>query len=170
MNIDHGDNSLGTLIVSLVGALSAGVAHAQPKPQGVTEIFKCRAENGQVTYTNDRRQAEKQKCELVTSQINVAPPLTKPPPRASSNFPRETATQSASARERQREILQKELAAEEAALAKARQTLAEQEGIRTGDERNYARVLERLQPLKDSVENHQKNIAALKRELANLDR
>ena len=147
--------------------LSAMNAHAQP----VTEIFKCRSENGQVTYTNDRRQAEKQKCELVTSQINVAPPLTKPPPRASSSsFPRETARDSQTARERQREILQKELASEEQALSKARQALAEQESVRSGDERNYARVLERLQPYKDSVETHQKNIEALKRELANLNR
>ena len=153
--------------------LSAMNAHAQP----VTEIFKCRSESGQVTYTNDRRQAEKQKCELVTSQINVAPPLAKPPPRtpsgfppAPAGFPRETPRDSASARERQRDILQKELASEEQALSKARQALAEQESVRSGDERNYARVLERLQPYKDSVETHQKNIEALKRELANLNR
>jgi hypothetical protein len=40
--------------------------------------------------------------------------------------------------------------------------------VREGNERNYARVLERLQPYKDSVETHQKNIEALKRELSNL--
>ena len=142
--------------------------NAAAQPHGVTEIFKCRGEGGQVTYTNDRRQAEKQKCELVTSQINVAPPLTKPPARSASNFPRETPTQSASARERQREILERELAAEQKALDHAKQALAEQEGVRTGDERNYARVLERLQPFRDTVENHQKNIQALQRELANL--
>jgi hypothetical protein len=151
--------------VFLLGFLAMN-AHAQP----VTEIFKCRTETGQVTYTNDRRQAEKQKCELVTSQINVAPPLAKPPARTPAGFPRETQRDSASARERQREILQKELASEEQALSKARQALAEQEAVRSGDERNYARVLERLQPYKESVETHQKNIEALKRELANLNR
>jgi chromosome segregation ATPase len=152
----------------LVLGLSAMDAHAQ---QGVTEIFKCRSESGQVTYTNDRRQAERQKCELVTSQINVAPPFSKPQAaRTPSGFPRETARDSANARERQREILQKELASEEQALTKARQALAEQEAVRSGDERNYARVQERLQPFKDSVETHQKNIEALKRELANLNR
>jgi hypothetical protein len=138
--------------------------------QQVTEIFKCRSESGQVTYTNDRRQAERQKCELVTSQINVAPPLSKPRAATPSGFPRETQREGSSARERQREILQKELASEEQALSKARQALAEQEAVRGGDERNYARVLERLQPYKDSVETHQKNIEALKRELANLNR
>jgi len=139
--------------------------------QTVTEIWRCVDNDGRRHYTNSKKETAGMKCELVTSQINVAPPLTKPPPRASSsNFPRESPTQSASARERQREILQKELASEEAALAKARQALAEQEAQRSGDERNYARVLERLQPFRDSVENHEKNIAALKRELANLNR
>jgi hypothetical protein len=40
--------------------------------------------------------------------------------------------------------------------------------VRFGDERNYARVLERLQPYKDTIQNHEKNIQALQRELANL--
>ena len=40
--------------------------------------------------------------------------------------------------------------------------------MRTGDERNYARVQDRLQPFKERVENHEKNIQALQRELANL--
>ena len=139
--------------------------------QTVTEIWRCLDNDGRRHYTNSKKETAGMKCELVTSQINVAPPMTKPPPRASSsNFPRETARESQSARERQREILQKELASEEAALARARQALTEQESQRSGEERNYARVLERLQPLRESVENHEKNIAALKRELANLTR
>jgi hypothetical protein len=141
-------------------------AHAQAQQQ-VTEIFKCRNEQGQVTYTNDRRQAEKQKCELVTSQINVAPPYRAPPGR-SAGFPRESATASASARDRQREILERELANEQQALAQARQALAEQEAVRSGEERNYARVEERLKPFKDTIQNHEKNITALQREIGNL--
>ena len=125
-------------------------AHAQ---QNVTEIFKCRNEQGQVVYTNDRRQAEKQQCELVTRQVNVAP--SKPPAARTPGFPRETPQASASANEQQ-------------ALKQAQHALAEQENVRSGDERNYARVLERLQPYKDSIENHEKNIQALQRELANL--
>ena len=141
-------------------ALSAGFspmgAHAQP----VSEIFKCRNDQGQVTYTNDRRQAEKQKCVLVTSQqITVAP---------AAKFPRESSRDSAKAKERQREILEKELRTEEQALSKARQALAEQQQVRGGDERNFARVQERLQPFQDTVQNHEKNIQALQRELGNL--
>ena len=138
--------------------------------QQVTEIYRCVDADGRRHYTNSKKETAGMKCELVTSQINVAPPLSKPSARAPSGFPRETTRESATARERQREILQKELVAEEQALSKARQALAEQEAVRSGDERNYARVLERLQPYKDSVETHQKNIEALKRELANLNR
>jgi Domain of unknown function (DUF4124) len=147
----------------LLAGLPAMTALAQ---HGLTEVFKCRNEQGQVTYTNDRRQAEKQKCELVSSQINVAP--SKPPAARAPGFPRETPQASASARERQRKVLESELAAEQEALRQAQQALAEQEAVRFGDERNYARVLERLQPYKDTIQNHEKNIQALQRELANL--
>ena len=151
----------------LVVLVVAGSAHAQQ----VTEIYKCVDANGRPSYTNDKREAEKQKCEVVARQINTAPAN----PGGAKNgrpadFPRESSSDRASARERQRAILEKELATEQAALAKARQDLAAQEAVRTGDERNYARVEERLQPFKDSVETHQKNIQALQRELANLYR
>lgn len=147
-----------------LAAFLAGTVHAQ----GATEIWKCKSTDGKWTYTNDRIEAEKLKCETVTRQVNVAP-ATKAP-SGSGGFPKESAEQRASARERQRGVLEKELSTEQAALAKARQDLAAQEAIRNGDERNYARVEQRLQPYKDSVETHEKNIEALKRELANLNR
>lgn len=155
----------------LIGASAAMPAHAQNA--SVTEIWKCRGADGHWTYTNDRRQAEKLKCEVVTRQINVAPAPPKAAPAKNArpgDFPRESPTERANGKARQREILEKELAQEQAALAKAREDLAAQEAIRTGDERNYARVEQRLQPYKDSVETHEKNIEALRRELNNLAR
>ena len=156
----------------LVGALVATTALAQ---NGVTEIWKCRGADGRWTYTNDKHEAERMKCEVVTRQINIAPtpqPRATPPTAAKpaerpNGFPRESAAERANRAAASREILEKELATEEAALAKARQDLAAQEEVRYGNERNYARVLERLQPYKDSVETHEKNIEALKRELNN---
>ena len=166
---------LQRLAVTLVAALlAAGPARAQ-----VTEIFKCKSADGRWTYTNDRAEAERQKCEVVTRQVNVAPtpkPTPPPPPTASTRsarpgeFPKESASERMSARERQRDILEKELATEQAALGKAKEELAAQEAVRSGDERNYARVLERLQPYKDTVETHEKNVEALRRELNNLYR
>lgn len=133
----------------------------------VTEIYKCVQPNGRSLYTSDKRETTGRKCELVSRQVNVAPGSKGQSP---AGFPRETEAQRADARVRQRAILQKELSTEEQALEKARKDLAEQESIRTGAERNFAKVEERLQPFKDIVETHQKNIEALKRELGNLSR
>jgi hypothetical protein len=136
--------------------------------QGTTEIFKCVDASGRPLYTSDKRDTVGKKCEVVSREINVVPSAARR--AAPGNFPRESEKEQKSARERQREILQKELATEQQALAKAREALAQQESVRSGDERNYARVLERLQPYKETVENHEKNIQALQRELANLAR
>ena len=67
-----------------------------------------------------------------------------------------------------RGILQTELAKEEQALAEAKRALSEQESVRNGDERNYARVLERLKPYQEAVDQHERNMASIKQELANL--
>ncbi len=65
-------------------------------------------------------------------------------------------------------ILESELADEQQQLEAARQKLAEQEAIRTGDERNYQRFLDRVQPFRDAVANHERNIEAIRREISNL--
>ena len=143
------------------------VASAPAAGQQRSEIYKCVDASGRASYTNDARETAGRKCQLVTTQINVAPPQTQ---GKQNGFPRESAADRANAKGRQREILERELASEEAGLAKAKDELAEQEAVRSGNERNYARVLERLQPFKDRVETHEKNVEALKRELANQNR
>ena len=145
--------------------LVLGVLGAMPADAQVTEIYKCYDENGRPLYTSDKRDTRGKKCELVSREVNVVP---APPVRKA--FPKETASDRASAKGRQRDILEKELTSEQQLLAKAQKDLVDQEAIRTGDERNYARVLERLQPYKDSVETHEKNIETLRRELSNLNR
>ena len=142
-----------------------------------TEIYKCTDASGRPLYTSDKRDMAGKKCELVSRQVNVMPSQGATQSSRGGRggegpaaFPRESSDQRASAKDRQREILQKELATEQEALSRARQELAQAESTRSGDERNYAKVLERLQPLKDSVETHEKNIQALQRELGNLNR
>ena len=154
----------GWLLALFFGGLSAMSVHAQQ----VTEIYRCLDRDGRRHYTNSKKDTAGLKCELVTRQVNVAP--AKPATRPLSDFPRESQREKASAKDRQREILQNELSTEEAALAKARQALAEQEGVRSGNEKNYARVQERLKPYQDTVEVHQKNVDALRREIANQNR
>jgi hypothetical protein len=160
---------LRLLILGIFAALiwqAAGTAAAQ---QPRSEINKCVDASGKASYTNDARETAGRKCQLVTTQINVAPP-PQPKQGRPEGFPRESAAARANAKGKQIEILQQELASEETNLAKAKEELAEQEAVRNGDERNYARVLERLQPFKDRVETHEKNVEALKRELANQNR
>lgn len=156
--------SIFAVIVGMSGAALAPCAQAQR-----TEIYKCVDGSGRASYTNDKRETAGKKCEVVTTQINVAPAPDRQQ-KSRDAFPRESAKDRSSALARQREILEKELAAEEQDLAKAREALAEQEAVRFGDERNYARVLERLQPFKDRIETHEKNIEALRRELTSLGR
>jgi hypothetical protein len=67
-----------------------------------------------------------------------------------------------------RQILESELSREQDALNEAKKALAEQESVREGNERNYARMQERLKPYQDSVALHEKNVASLKQEIANL--
>jgi hypothetical protein len=67
-----------------------------------------------------------------------------------------------------RKILEDELAREQKALGDAKKALDEQQAERSGDERNYARVQERLKPLQEAVTMHEKNISSIKQELVNL--
>lgn len=142
--------------------------------QQVTEIYKCTDAGGRPLYTSDKKETTGKNCVLVSREVNVVAPqkpvVPSQAPRSASPGPRETPEARATARGRQREILEGELQTEEALLAKARQALAQQESIRTGDEKNYARVQERLKPFHETVELHQQNIAALRKELGNLGR
>jgi hypothetical protein len=161
---------LVSALIFVTFGMSPALAAAQ-----ATEIYKCTDGSGRPLYTSDRRDTAGRKCELVSREVNVVPghkPGAGRPSTAAGRelgrFPRETPAQAQSAKGRQREILQKELVSEQTALAKAKQDLAEQEAVRQGDERNYARVEQRLQPFKDNIETHEKNIEALRRELSNL--
>jgi hypothetical protein len=147
--------------ILLIMAALASSAHAQQ----VTEIFKCVDAKGRAVYTNDRREADRQKCEVVARQTNSAPgasPSAGAKGSRPSDFPRESSADRSVARDRQRAILEKELASEQSALARTQQELATQQAARAGEDS--------LRPIKDSVETHQKNIEALRRELANLNR
>ncbi|MEW6689746.1 MAG: DUF4124 domain-containing protein [Pseudomonadota bacterium] len=133
------------------------------------EIYKCVDDRGRPLYTSDRRDTAGKKCEVVSREVNVVP-AQKPAAKAPAGFPKESASDRAAAKSKQRDTLERELKQEESMLADARRKLSEQEAIRTGNEKNYARVLERLKPYKDAVEVHEKNVEALKRELNNLSR
>jgi hypothetical protein len=157
--------------------LSAAPALALAQGTQEITIWSCRDKDGRTHVTNLPEDTTGKNCRIVQqTRVQVVPaqgqaeskePAAKPAP---GSFPKEDSQARASARERQREILEGELQREESLLAQAREELGEQEAVRYGDERNYARVLERLQKYKDAVELHRKNVESLRRELTNLYR
>lgn len=137
-------------------------------------IWSCRDKDGRTNVTNLKEDTVGKNCKIVQqSRVQVVPAASqsaKPAARAPTVFPKEDSQARAAAKSRQREILERELEREETLLGESRKELAEQESVRYGDERNYAKVLERLQKYKDSVEVHEKNVESLRRELTNLSR
>ena len=136
------------------------------------DIFKCVGANGEVLFTSDRNEAKKVGCTQMTVTPNV---VSSPPPAGKAagspspeSFPK-VAPQVQQQRDNDRKrILETELINEEKNLQDAKRELAEQENIRLGSERNYQRVLDRLEPYQKKVKLHEDNIANLKKELANM--
>lgn len=157
----------------LASGFLLGIVPALAAAQATEEItiWSCRDKDGRTHVTNLKEDTAGMKCRIVQqTRVQVVPspeaaPKPAAKPAAPGVFPKENAQARASARDRQREILERELKQEEELLAKARKELEEQEAVRYGDERNYARVLERLQKYKDAVELHEKNVESLRREL-----
>jgi hypothetical protein len=145
----------------LTGLALSSSAHAQ--------IYECVDASGNKRFTNIK--AEAKGCKLLdVGPINTVPavkPANKSAP-GPATFPKvDAATQRERDTDRRR-ILEQELANEQKQLAVAQKELAEQQAIRQGDERNYQRVLERLEPFQKRVKQHEVNIESLRKELSNL--
>ncbi len=171
----------------LLLAGSAPLALAQISSSGAT--YRCVDGTGRSTYTNVKEEMDGKKCTVVSREVSVVPaqqptPAARPPATKSTTTKPATtkseSTPAAASPERvapgtqrardndRRRILEDELRNAEKSLATAKENLAQQESIRTGDERNYQRVLDRLKPYQDEVRRAEDNEAALKREISNL--
>ncbi len=140
------------------------------------DVFKCVDEENHITYSNMNGKGCK--------RIIMGPASSMPAPAVRTNsstatasrssgatdssFPRVSNTEQRSRDNDRQRILEQELANEQRNLDKAKKELAEQESIRNGDERNYQKVLERIQPFQDRVAQHERNIQAINKELSNL--
>jgi hypothetical protein len=139
------------------------------------DIYKCTEADGHVTYSNvATNKCKKLNLEPVnTSQGAKAAPKTPTP----ATFPKvDDNTQKARDTDRRR-ILETELAAEQKNLEQAKKDLAEQEATILPSERmqykggagiSGGKVEERVQPYKDKVALHERNLEAIRKEIANL--
>lgn len=151
------------ILIVLVSSLLASVAHA--------DVYKCVDDGGRITYTNDKPATGQKGCTLLSRDQPVssvpAPKKAAGTPTPSS-FPRvDDSTQKSRDNDR-RKILEQELSSEQKLLADAQRELATQESVRNGDEKNYQKFLDRVQPFKDKVKQHETNISKLKTELNNI--
>ena len=166
------------LVVLSSAALSASAAGSV--------LYECTDQNGGKRFTNIDSEAKG--CRV----LNVGPinTIAAPPPSAAvskpqskpaasggtglkttaspASFPKVDAQTQQQRDVSRRRILEQELATEQKLLEQAQRELAEQESVRNGDERNYQRVLDRLEGYQRRVKQHADNVANLKREMANL--
>ena len=125
-------------------------------------LYKCTDESGVTLYTNQKT-AQKNCTVLSYQPLPPAPAAAGTKPRASAtptpaDFPRVSGSEQKSRDGDRRAILDKELANESQNLEKAKKTLFDA----------GAQPPDKLQPLRDTVALHERNIEALKKELGNL--
>ncbi|HSC78927.1 MAG TPA: DUF4124 domain-containing protein [Chitinolyticbacter sp.] len=143
-------------------------------PTALADIYKYVDEDGRVTFSNVPQKGAQR---IYVDSISVIP---GPKPRAKAstggasranapspgNFPKvDSATQKARDTNRNA-ILQEELAAEQRALADARQALNDAEATKTAEEKqNPQKYVQRLSRLREAAVMHEKNVDALTAEL-----
>jgi hypothetical protein len=154
------------LFVAASLCIFAGASVAQPS------TFRCVDVNGRSTYTNIKEETTGKKCTVVSREVSVVPAdQVAPAGGAAGKAPGAAAKSASTAASRandRRKILEEELDGEQKRLSEARQKLAEQQAVRSGDEKNYQRVLDRLKPFTETVEQHEKNVEQLRRELSSI--
>lgn len=164
-----------TLLVAVL-AIHSG-AHADA-------VYKCVDKEGRVEFTD----VNKPGCKALDLPGYIPAPSTRPAvpapaasggnpmrqgagrPAASSpaNFPRVDSYAQRQRDDDRRDILNEELRAEEKKLAELKAVFNNGGPERQGNEKNYAKYQERVAQMRDDIGRSEKNIEALKREIANI--
>ncbi len=133
------------------------------------EIYKAVDENGHVTYSSTPIKGGKKII------LGPLPTMDAPPPASPSGFPRVDGETQRNRDDTRYMILQNELSEEERLLAEAKQNLQEgganPEVFRGKDGKTYRNVAkydEKIKALSDQVEQHQRNVDALRTEISKL--
>jgi len=162
--------------------LTAAMAH--PGARADSAVYKCVDKAGRVEFTDINKpgckaldlpgyfpspapRANPAPSPTASPAINMRQGASRPPAASPANFPRvDNATQRARDDDR-REILNEELRAEEKKLADLKLAFNNGEPERQGNEKNYAKYQERVAGMRDDIGRAEKNIEAIRREIAN---
>ncbi len=135
-----------------------------PLSASAQTIYKCVDGNGGTTYASSRIDKH---CKVISTGAEnsmPAPPRAKPASAAShpspSSFPRVQEDTQRTRDGDRRHILEQELAGEQRNLEQAKKDLAEQEATRGVPS-------DRVEPYRERVSQHERNIQAIQKELAN---
>lgn len=162
--------------LALACVLAHSAAHAD------STVYKCVDKSGRVEFTDINKPGCKaldlpgympapraptpsggSGASPAVSMRQGAKPIASP-----ANFPRvDNATQRARDDDR-RAILDDELRAEEQKLANLKRDFNNGEPERQGNEKNYAKYQERVAQMRDDISRSEKNVEALRREIANI--
>ncbi|MET0981722.1 MAG: DUF4124 domain-containing protein [Telluria sp.] len=165
-------------------AVLAGGLALQFAAPAQAQVYRCTDANGGKLYTD----MKKGNCELIESApVAPRPPAASalipsvrpvsPAPAASgmaaatpspSSFPRVDTSQQRVRDDDRRAILNEELRAEEKKLFELKTVFKNGEPDRQGNERNYAKYQERVGQMRDDINRTERNIEALRREIANV--
>lgn len=157
----------------LAGLILFIVAAAYAQAQ--SDVFLCVDESGKKEYKNTGATKGCKRVDLPGIMTIPAPAKKPSAPAAAAKtsvsppeFPKvDSGTQKVRDGDR-KQILLDELKAEEQKLANLKKEYNNGEPERRGDERNYAKYQERVSTMKDDLNRVEKNVEALKREIANV--
>ena len=165
-----------TRLALAAGVFFSGAAQAQ------TTVYKCVDAQGRVEFTDTGKRGckaldlpgyipapvERRAPPAAARQGSAAPAPAAAPTPSPSNFPRVDTSQQRVRDDDRRGILNDELRAEEKKLLELRQVFNNGEPERQGSERNYAKYQERVAAMRDDISRTERNIEALRREIANI--
>ena len=138
-------------------------------PASAQTIYQCTDVNGGKLIANTR--VDKTcKPVVVTQDATIPAPKARPSGAAANptpaGFPRVSEDTQRSRDSDRRRILEQELATEQRSLDQAQRELAEQQALRPAE--SPKTTLDRVQPYRDRVAQHERNIVAIQKEISAL--
>ncbi len=166
-----------TMTSRLLFTAAGALLMASSMARADTTIYKCVDADGRIEFTD----SAKKNCKALDLPSSIpAPAKVRSAPAAAgaraptqaaaspADFPKVSNYQQKARDDERRDILNDELRNEEKKLAELRRDFNGGEPERQGNEKNYAKYQERVIQMKDNIGRAEKNVDALKREIANI--